>query len=107
MFGTIVNVIAIIAGSLLGLLFKGIIPTAYTQSVMQAISLAVILIGLKSALQTDAILIVIISLALGTVTGEILQIEEKLNRLGRWFQYKFSKKDLGSINSGSMPILMR
>jgi uncharacterized membrane protein YqgA involved in biofilm formation len=95
LLGTIVNAIAILVGSLLGLVFKGIIPSPYAKSVMQAISLAVILIGLKSALQTDALLIVIFSLAVGTVVGEMLKIEEKLNHLGQWFQARFSKTDEG------------
>jgi uncharacterized membrane protein YqgA involved in biofilm formation len=95
LLGTIVNAVAILAGSLLGLLFRGFIPASYTKSVMQAISLAVILIGLKSALQTDALLVVIFSLALGTVAGEMLNIEGRLNHLGKWFQHRFSKSGEG------------
>ncbi|MGB2688404.1 MAG: DUF554 family protein, partial [Desulfobacterales bacterium] len=49
MLGTIVNTLAIIAGSLLGIVFRGGIPNKYQVTIMQAISLAVILIGLKMA----------------------------------------------------------
>lgn len=65
MLGTIVNALTIIAGSLIGLLFRGGIPEKYNQTMMHAIGLAVILIGVKTALKTDALLIVILSLAIG------------------------------------------
>ncbi len=92
MLGTIVNTVAVIAGSLIGLLFKGSIPEKYSKTIMHAIGLAVILIGLKTALQTDDILIVIISLAMGSVVGELLCIEDRLQRLG---------KALGRLVSGN------
>ena len=76
MLGTIVNTVAIIAGSLIGLLFKGGIPEKYGKTLMHAIGLAVILIGLKTALKTDDILIIIISLAIGSVMGELLRTEK-------------------------------
>ncbi len=83
MLGTIVNTVAIIAGSLIGLFFKGRIPEKYGKTIMHAIGLAVILIGLKAALKTDDILIIIISLAIGSVMGELLCIEDRLERLGK------------------------
>jgi uncharacterized membrane protein YqgA involved in biofilm formation len=84
MLGTIVNTLAIIAGSLIGLFFKGGIPEKYSKTIMHAIGLAVILIGLKTALKTDDILIIIISLALGSVMGELLRIEDRLEGFGKW-----------------------
>ena len=84
MLGTIVNTLAIIAGSLVGLLFRGGIPEKYSKTVMHAIGLAVVLIGLKTALKTDAILLVILSLAVGSILGELLRIEDRLEGLGNW-----------------------
>ncbi|MDM8543145.1 DUF554 domain-containing protein [Desulfococcaceae bacterium HSG9] len=95
MLGTIVNALAIIAGSLIGLIFRGGIPEKYSQTLMHAIGLAVILIGLKGALQTDAILIVIISLAIGSVIGECLKIEDRLEWLGKQIGKRVSKKEDG------------
>ena len=90
MLGTFVNCLAIIAGSLVGLLFKNGIPEKYNQTVMQAIGLAVILVGIKTALGCDDLLIIIISLALGSVIGEFIGIESYLNRLGNLLETKFS-----------------
>ena len=52
MLGTIVNSVAIIIGSLLGVSLRRGISDKYKETVIAAIGLAVILIGLKSALQT-------------------------------------------------------
>ena len=95
MLGTIVNTLSIIVGSLIGLLFRGSIPEKYSQTIQHAIGLAVILIGIKSALNTDAILVVIISLAVGSLLGEALRIEARLDRLGAWIGRRVSKESDG------------
>jgi len=84
MLGTIVNTAAIVVGSLLGVLLRRGISDRYKETVIAAIGLAVLLIGLKSALQTDDLLLVIISLALGAIIGEMLHIEERLEAVGHW-----------------------
>lgn len=95
MLGTIVNTLSIIAGGLIGLFFRGRISEAYSQTIMHAIGLAVILIGLKTALQTDAILVVIISMAIGSFLGELLRIEDRLDQLGNWIGSRISKDSQG------------
>ncbi|MBT7892096.1 MAG: DUF554 family protein, partial [Deltaproteobacteria bacterium] len=99
MIGTIVNAISIIAGSLLGLLLRKGIPEGYKSTVMQALSLAVMLIGIKSALMTDDLLVVIISLAIGSVIGEYVGIESGLEKLGQWIEGRFSNES-GSVSKG-------
>jgi uncharacterized membrane protein YqgA involved in biofilm formation len=99
MIGTIVNTLSIIAGSLIGLLCRGSIPDKYSQTMMHAIGLAVVMIGLRTALSTDAIVVVICSLAIGSFLGELLCIEDRLNRLGNWLGQKYSK-DGQSVSKG-------
>ena len=91
MLGTIVNAAAIIAGASVGLLFRNGIPDKYNRTVMQAIGLAVVLIGLKGALGCDDLLVIIISLAAGSLIGEMIGIENYLEKLGRFLERKFSK----------------
>ena len=91
MLGTIVNAIAIIAGSILGLVFKGGIPKKYHVTIMQAISLAVILIGLRMAFKTEGILLVVFSLVIGSLMGELLRIEDRLENFGKLLEKRFSK----------------
>ena len=95
MLGTVVNTAAVIAGSLIGLLFKGSIPEKYSKTIMHAIGLAVILIGLKTALEADDILLIIVSLALGSAIGERLCIEDRLERLGKWLGHRVSGDNEG------------
>jgi hypothetical protein len=91
LLGTIVNTVAIIAGSLLGLLFRGGISEKYRVTIMQALSLVVILIGLKMAFKTEGILLVIFSLAIGSLIGEFLRIEDRLEKLGRFLETRLVK----------------
>lgn len=95
MLGTIVNAVSIVIGSLIGLFFRGSIPEKYSQTIMHGIGLAVILIGLKAAFKSDAVLIVIISLAIGSLAGELLGIEDRLDRLGNWIGRRLSKDSEG------------
>ncbi|MBI9082420.1 MAG: DUF554 domain-containing protein [Desulfobacterales bacterium] len=98
MLGTIVNTIAIIVGSLVGLGFRGGIPDKYAATTIHAIAMAVILVGLKSALKTDALLVVIFSMAVGSVVGERLRIEARLEALGRWIEGRFAHGGGGIAN---------
>lgn len=91
MLGTVVNALAIIVGTLTGLVFRRAIPQRYIDGIIQAVSLAVILIGFKGAFKSDDMLVVIFSLIIGTVLGEFLKIEEGLEKFGRWIGAKCSK----------------
>jgi hypothetical protein len=82
MLGTIVNAIAIIVGSLIGYFFKNLIPERFSESIMKSISLAIVLIGIKMAIGTENILLVICSMVIGTLLGEVIDIESKLEGLG-------------------------
>ncbi len=98
MLGTIVNTVAIIIGGLAGLLFRGGIPEKYNETIMHAIGLAVILVGLTGALKVEKILVVIFSMALGTLIGELLRIEDRLEKLGKWLEDRFSSSGDGKIS---------
>ncbi|NQS76461.1 MAG: DUF554 domain-containing protein [Peptococcaceae bacterium] len=84
MVGTIVNAAAIVLGTMIGLLFKKGMPERVRNTIMQGIGLAVLLIGLQMSIQSKEILVVVASLVLGGLTGELVNIEGWLARLGRW-----------------------
>lgn len=92
LYGTLINGICIIAGSLLGLFFTKI-PERYKETVMHGIGLAVILIGLQMAFSTEIIVVVLLSLLTGAIIGEFIHVEEGLNRLGAWIGSKFTTKN--------------
>lgn len=93
MLGTLVNAAAIVAGGGIGLVLRGGIPSRYSTTVMQALSLSVMLIGISNAFKTQQILLVIICLAAGSVLGEWLRIEDRLESAGNWVQSHFSAGD--------------
>lgn len=98
MLGTIINAISILVGGLIGSLFKNKISTAYNETIMKALGLSVILIGLKGALQVNDILLLIISLTIGTLIGEMLKIEKGMEKIGTWLESKFAKQ--GGLANG-------
>ncbi|MDJ0783375.1 MAG: DUF554 domain-containing protein [Desulfosarcinaceae bacterium] len=91
MLGTWVNGGAIIVGGGVGLLLRGGLPERFKTILLQAVGLAVVLVGLKGALGTDAILVVVISMAVGGLLGEALGIEAALERLGHFVEARFAK----------------
>lgn len=91
MLGTIVNSIAILIGGLLGIIFGNTLPEKMKNTVIQGIGLAVILIGLNMAIQTKNPLVVIASLVLGGVIGELIDIELRLKEFGKWLEKTLSK----------------
>ncbi|MDP3386533.1 MAG: DUF554 domain-containing protein [Eubacteriales bacterium] len=93
MLGTLVNTAAIIVGSIVGLVFKNLIPEKYNDTIMKSMSLAVILIGLQMALGAQNILLVICSMVAGALIGEKIDIEKKLDNIGARLQDRFSKTD--------------
>lgn len=95
--GTIVNAAAILAGAGAGLILRQGLPDRWQETIMHAIGLSVTVIGIKMALKTNNIIIVIISLVAGAIIGELLDIDKALNRFGTWVGGKLSNdKEKGS-----------
>lgn len=105
--GTIVNVIAVIAGSVLGLFCKKLINDKLREGVMSALGLAVFTIGISGvvtnsitaadgALSSNFTLFMILAMAIGTLIGTLIDIEKRLDDLGQFFQKKLTKNQSGS-----------
>ena len=96
MIGTIVNVGAVLAGSTLGVLFRGRFPEKIQNTVIHGISLAVLLIGFQMAFsieKSEDILLVIFSLVIGAVIGELLEVEDRLNNFGQSLKDRIGGSD--------------
>lgn len=91
MLGVIVNMLAAIVGGTLGTLFKKGIPEKITNSIMIAVGMCVVYIGIDGALKGENTLVLIISMLLGTAIGALIDIDDKINRLGKWVENKFNK----------------
>ncbi len=91
MLGTVVNSAAVVVGALLGNLLRSGFPERIKNTVMQGVCLAVILIGISMAAKTQDVLIVTLSLVLGGILGELLQIEERLDAFGKKLEARFGE----------------
>lgn len=99
LLGALVNGLCIVLGTLLGKLFNKI-PEKMKDTVMQGIGLAVIVLGLQMGLKSENFLIVIISLVLGAVCGELWALEDRLNQLGEWLERRIGSKGERSVAAG-------
>jgi uncharacterized membrane protein YqgA involved in biofilm formation len=91
MIATVINALLILVGGLIGLLFKNRIPERFSQVLTQGLALAVMCIGITSAIKTEDTLCMIICLVIGTVIGELIRIEAHLDQLGGWIQRHVEK----------------
>lgn len=93
MLGVIVNTAAVLIGSTIGLLFKKAIPEKIAKAAMFAIALCTIYIGVSGALKGENTLILIVSMLLGTIVGTLLDIDGKIEGLGKRIENKFQRED--------------
>lgn len=101
MIGTFINAGAILLGTLIGLLLRKGIPQRLQDTISQGQGLCVILIGLSSAIKTADITCVIICMVVGCLLGAWIDIEQRLNTLGKAIERRVSPDGAeGSIAKG-------
>jgi uncharacterized membrane protein YqgA involved in biofilm formation len=99
LLGSLVNGISVVIGTLLGSLMRRI-PDSMKDTVINGIGLAIIVLGIQMGFKSENFLIVILSLVIGSVIGELLALEDKLTSLGGWLEKKFGASEQGSISQG-------
>ena len=109
--GTIVNVAAIVVGGLAGLLGGRRIPERLQKTLMSAMGVSVLFVGVSGtlsqmlraeggALTVQGTMMMILSLAIGAVLGELLDLEDRMERFGAWLKVKTkSESDGGFIGA--------
>ena len=105
--GTILNVVAIVLGALIGVLIGNRLPEKMSRLLTDAMGLVVLVIGAMNLMAlwdedfvaavtaAGTLLVVLASLIVGGITGSLLQIEERLEKFGGWLQKKTSKENAG------------
>jgi len=88
MIGTLVNTGTVAAGSLIGLIFKKALPQKYQTIYFQAIGLFTLLLGCKMSLNMTLPLLTALSLVLGGITGEAVNLEARVEQFGSWLKTK-------------------
>ena len=95
--GTILNIVTVLIGGSLGLLIGNRLQKNIHEAVISVTGFISLVMGMQMALQTKNILIVLISLMIGIVIGELVDIDGKLVRLSEMVEKKFSKGEKGNF----------
>ena len=98
MLGVIVNVATVILGSLIGLLCKKGIPERVEKAVMTAIGLCTVYLGIDGALGGENVLVLILSMIVGTAIGTLLDLDGGIARIAGWVEKQFQKKRGDSVS---------
>ena len=93
MLGVIVNVITVIAGACIGVLFKKGIPEKVNNAVMVGLGTCILYIGISGSLCGENVLILIASVVLGAIIGTLLNIDGTINLLAVKVESKFKRGD--------------
>ncbi len=93
MTGTLVNVVAIVLGSTIGLFLHKKLPKNIIETVFQVLGVFTLFLGMKMALEGKEILLIVLSLVLGAITGEGLKMDIYLEKTSEWFKNRFKFKN--------------
>jgi hypothetical protein len=96
LLGTAVNVLTVLVGSTVGLLLKKGIPKRLTDTLFKALGLVTIFIGISGCLCGNSVMLVVVAMIIGTLIGELIDLDKQVNRLGKYLENKFDK---GNENS--------
>jgi hypothetical protein len=105
MIGTLVNVGAILLGGSVGLLFRTKIPESLFRIVFQAIGVFTLYLGFSMALKASELLIMIFSLVIGALIGELMRLEERVERISEQLKKKLGSGD-ANFSTGLLTAFM-
>lgn len=93
LFGTIINIFTVIAGSLIGFFFHSKLPQKIVKICFQAIGLFTIYIGITMTMKTEQILILIFSMIIGSALGEWIDLDKSINKFSELIKLKMKSKN--------------
>lgn len=91
--GPLVNAVSVLVGGLVGTFVGDKIEERFKQMVMSVLPLAVAIMGIDYALKYNNFMVVILSLVIGSVLGEAININKALDRFGNYLEKKFAHKE--------------
>ena len=92
LLGNLVNMLAIFAGCFVGVTLGRFIPERFNSAIEKGIALCVFYIGLDGVLAGSDTLVAILSMVLGVILGELLDLDGRIHALGDWVERRFAKK---------------
>ena len=91
MNGTLVNGIAIIVGSIIGIVLKSGFIKAKSKAIMGALGLSTLIIGFQGVINYANVLLLIVALAVGVLMGEFLKLDDHINHFAFALEKRFAK----------------
>jgi len=88
MLGTLINAATVILGSMIGLILHQRLPEKITKIVFQGIGLFTLFLGFTMAAKTNHYLIMIFSIVIGSIIGQLLSIDSALDRFSNYLKQK-------------------
>jgi uncharacterized membrane protein YqgA involved in biofilm formation len=101
MLGPVVNSLVIVACSLAGCFLIRGIPNRFEDLIKKAVGLSSIYLGIRGALDSEHMLLLIMSMVAGAIIGELIDIDKWMNRLGLWVEKKLKMDKAASANVGT------
>ena len=92
LLGSLVNMLAIFAGCFVGVALGRFIPERFNSAIEKGIALCVLYIGVDGMLAGSDTLVAILSMVLGVILGELLDLDGRIHALGDWVECRFAKK---------------
>ena len=89
--GTLTNVATVAAGTAVGVLVGAHIPERLRQIITAALGLLTAGLAVRETLATDRYVLVLVAVLAGSIVGELLRIEQGLERLGLWLQHRLTR----------------
>lgn len=100
MLGVLVNTAAVIVGSLVGIMLKKGIPERISKMLTKAIGLAVVYIGIDGMLSGENTLVLVLSMVIGAVIGTLLDLDSRLETLGKKIESRFKGGENAKVSEG-------
>ncbi len=100
MTGTLINLATVLIGSVIGLSFRNKLPDKYKIILLQVIGLLTLVIGMQMALKTEFILIMMAALIFGALTGQLLNIDYKIENIAEEIKKRFANENDSYFTEG-------
>jgi uncharacterized protein len=100
MTGNIANMMAIVLGALLGMIFKKLIKPSYSDTIMAGMGIVALIMGIMNVMETNNLLLAVVSIVLGSFAGEVIKIDEKINAFGSYIGSKFEAEGDNTFAKG-------
>ena len=101
--GTAANIATVIVGTAIGAVVGGRLPERIRTTVMAGLGLLTMAIALRDSLRAEELVPILAAILVGGVVGELIGIEQSLERLGNWLRDRFAGQHASPVIDAELP----